>query len=54
MDKSEAEIGHNGLIFISLHYFLDMSKKFVFSAVVKSLKRMVFFAANNAINVMFA
>ena len=54
VDKSEAILLLNPLIFSSLHYFLTMGKKFVFSVAVKSRKKTVFFATNNVTNATFA
>jgi len=52
--KCESTTRRNYLKLKPLHHFSDMSKKFVFSVVVKSRKKLVFFEANNVINVMFA
>ena len=53
VDKSGATSRYNLLILIFLHHFIDMSKKFVFSVVAKSQKKMAFHAANNVTNAMF-
>ena len=54
MDKIGAVSCRNKLKLIILHHFRNMGKKYVFSAVVKSRKKMAFFRANNVTNVMFA
>jgi hypothetical protein len=54
VDKSDAAICLNCLLFIPLRYFLEMSKKYVFFVAVKSRKKVVFSEANNVTNVMFA
>jgi len=42
VDKIQAAIPYNRVIFIYLHHFLDMGKKFAFFVVAKSQRKMVF------------
>jgi len=43
VDKIDAIFIHNWLILLILRHFYDMVKKFVFSVVVKSRRKMVFY-----------